>query len=115
MKIYSDPKCLTYHSPGHPERPTRVAATVAWLKESQPEWTWEPFEVASELSLLRVHPRSHLDRLQEERAFEANTAFHNDIFEIARLGTSSPLAAMESALSGEKAFSLMRPPGHHSE
>ncbi|MBN11709.1 MAG: histone deacetylase [Opitutaceae bacterium] len=114
MKIYSDPKCLTYHSPGHPERPTRVAATVAWLKERQPESTWEPFEVASELSLLRVHPRSHLDRLQEERAFDTDTAFHNDIFEIARLGTSSTLAAMESALSGEKAFSLMRPPGHHA-
>ena len=115
MKIYSDPKCLTYHSPGHPERPTRVEATVAWLKKRQPEWTWEPFEVASDLSLLRAHPRSHLDRLQEERAFDADTAFYDDIFEIARLGTSSTLAAMKSALSGEKAFTLMRPPGHHAE
>ncbi len=71
--------------------------------------------MALDLSLLRAHPRSHLDRLKEERAFDADTAFHDGIFEIARLGTSSTHAAMASALSGEKAFSLMRPPGHHAE
>ncbi len=115
MKIYSDPKCLTYHSPGHPERPTRVEATVAWLKDRQPEWIWEPIEPTSDQPLLKAHPRSHLDRLQEDRAFDADTAFHDGIFDIARLGTSSTLSAMASALDGEKAFSLMRPPGHHAE
>lgn len=64
---------------------------------------------------MRAHPQSHLTRLQEARAFDADTAFHKDIFGIARMGTGGTLAAMASALKGDKAFSLMRPPGHHAE
>lgn len=115
MIIYSDPKCLTYHAPGHPERPSRVEATATWLKERRPEWNWGSFETASEASLSRAHPQAHLDRLHEERAFDADTAYHEGIFEIARMATGGTLAAMNAALKGEKAFSLMRPPGHHAE
>ena len=53
--------------------------------------------------------------LQEVRAFDAHTAVLDDIFAIARFGTSSTLATRASARSGDKAFSLMRPPGHHAE
>ena len=28
MTIITDERCTTYHSPGHPERPFRVAVTV---------------------------------------------------------------------------------------
>lgn len=115
MNLYSDPRCLSYHSPGHPERPSRVEASVAWLKTNRSKRTWGTFEPAPMKALLRAHPQSHLDRLQEARAFDADTAYHPDIFEIARLGTGSTLAAMNTALEGEPALSLMRPPGHHAE
>ncbi len=115
MIIYSNEKCLTYHSPGHPERPARIEATVTWLKERRSDWKWDPFESASEASLLRAHPQDHLNRLQDARAFDADTAYHEGIFDIARLATGGTLAAMTAALNGEKALSLMRPPGHHAE
>ncbi len=115
MILFSDPQCLKYHSHGHPERPSRIESTVSWLRQSQPDWEWRPVEKASEAALLRAHPESHLRRLEMARDFDADTAFHTGIFEIARLGTGAALAAVEVARDGGKAFSLMRPPGHHAE
>ena len=71
--------------------------------------------MAEESVLERAHPAGHLKRLQEPRHFDADTAYHDGIYDIARLATGAALAAMEAALNGEKAFSLMRPPGHHAE
>ncbi len=115
MILFSHPECLSYRLDGHPERPQRVEATVDWLKERQPTCEWRAFEMAGEAALLRAHPQSHLDRLKEPRHFDADTAYHEGIYDIARLATGAALAATEAALSGEKAFSLMRPPGHHAE
>ena len=115
MIIYTDEKCLSYHAVGHPERPSRVEATTAWLKKRYPHWNWNGVAPAPVSSLLRAHSQAHLDRLQEERDFDADTAFHEGIYEIARIATGGTLAAMESAMRGAKAFSLMRPPGHHAE
>ena len=36
MSIITDERCTAYHSPGHPERPFRVAGTVKKL-EAQSE------------------------------------------------------------------------------
>src|SRR5262245_3631548 len=35
MKIITDEACLRYEKPGHPERPARVARTVALLREQR--------------------------------------------------------------------------------
>lgn len=115
MIIYTDEKCLSYHAVGHPERPSRVEATTVWLKKRYPQWKWKGVAPAPVSSLLRAHSQAHLDRLQEEQDFDADTAFHEGIYEISRIATGGTLAAMESALRGGKAFSLMRPPGHHAE
>ncbi len=115
MILFSDPKCLQYQAVGHPERPTRVEKTVSWLKEANPSWSWGSIESAPIEALLRAHPETHLERLQEPRMFDADTAYFEDIFDISRLGTGGALAAMSAALEGNKAFSLMRPPGHHAE
>ncbi len=115
MKLFYDPRCLDYHSPGHPERPQRVQATVDRLKASHPEWDWLPVEPVSIGDVLRAHGQFHLQRLQEPKDFDGDTAYHECIFEIARLASGASVGAMQAAMNGDPAFSLMRPPGHHAE
>lgn len=115
MMLFTNKACLGCHSQGHPERPQRVEATVAHLKALDRDWNWGSFEKAEESVLERTHPAAQLARLQEPRHFDADTAYHEGIYDIARLATGAVLAAMNAALQGEKAFSLMRPPGHHAE
>lgn len=115
MILFSHPDCLNYRLEGHPEEPRRVEASVERLKAHGERWKWGEFETAPESVLLRAHTQAHLARLQESRPFDADTAYFEGIYELAKLATGSALAAMNSALKGEDAFSLMRPPGHHSE
>lgn len=115
MIVYSDSRCLGYEEPGHPERPARVEATARLLERRHPEWMRSGFAPAPVESLLLAHSQSHLDRLQEPRRFDPDTAYHEGIYELARLAAGGALAAMEAALAGKGAFSLMRPPGHHAE
>lgn len=115
MILFSDPQCLSYRSDGHPERPQRVQQTVSWLKERRPDWRWGQFEPATEKELLRAHSAAHLARLQDPRHFDPDTSYYEGIYDLARLAAGATLAAMDAALSGQRAFSLMRPPGHHAE
>lgn len=115
MLLFTDERCLRYQTPGHPERPSRVEATQQLLASRRPEWRWGAFEPADEESLLLAHRPAHLERLGVARDFDADTAYHDGIGDIARLATGAALAATRAARAGEKAFALMRPPGHHAE
>lgn len=116
MTIVLDPRCTGYHQPGHPEKPNRVARTVDLLRLQKPialEWA-TPAAVTDEV-LLRGHTPEHLARLKVEAAFDADTPWHPDIEGHARRSVGAAVRAMELAASGEPAFALMRPPGHHAE
>ena len=115
MRIYTDERCLSYEAPGHPEQIFRVRDTERLLRKRHPNWEWPEVEVAPEEDLFRAHSRAHLGRLQLPERFDEDTAYHDSIYEIARLATGASLAAARAALSGKKAFALMRPPGHHAE
>jgi len=115
MKILTDSRCCSYESPGHPERSFRVEATARLLKETHPDWDRPSFDFADQEALRLAHSEAHLARLEEPRRFDEDTDYHEGIFDIARLACGAGLKAMELALEGEKAFSLMRPPGHHAE
>ena len=115
MLIITHDSCLSYYSLGHPERPYRVAATTALLKERHPDWDWQEAELLEEEKLRCAHLLGHLERLSEPVDFDADTAYHDDIYSIARRSAGATMAAMDVALEGKKAFSLMRPPGHHAE
>jgi acetoin utilization deacetylase AcuC-like enzyme len=53
--------------------------------------------------------------LKVEAAFDSDTPWHPDIEGHARRSVGAAVRAMELAASGEPAFALMRPPGHHAE
>src|ERR1700689_3758768 len=116
MLMLYDPRCATYGSPLHPEQPSRVIGAEAHLRARFPSWRWKlPEEAVSEEILLLGHTRAHLARLEEPRDFDPDTAYFAEIGLHARRSGASALAAARHTLtSGEPAFSLMRPPGHHA-
>jgi acetoin utilization deacetylase AcuC-like enzyme len=115
MIIFHDASCLEYSAPGHPERPARLARSVPLLKERHPDWEWRIPEPASETAVLRAHSRDHLERIRNARRdFDADTPVYPKIYEHALRSAGAALEAVHAALSGERAFSLMRPPGHHA-
>ncbi len=115
MIIFHDESCLEYSTPSHPERPARIARSVALLKERHPDWEWRIPEPVSEAAVLRAHSRDHLESIRNAtRDFDADTPVYPKIYEHALRSAGAAIEAVRAALSDERAFSLMRPPGHHA-
>ena len=115
MTIVHDPRCAEYGSPLRPERPARVQRTVPHLRATHPDWRWKIPAAAPEEMLLLAHTPQHLKRLQRPADFDPDTPYVDGIYDHARRAVGAALEAMELALSAnEKAFALMRPPGHHA-
>jgi acetoin utilization deacetylase AcuC-like enzyme len=115
MKIITDEKCAGYSRYAHPERPARVTATIKRLgsqNELPVEWL-APAEISDE-QILRAHTPAMLARLKIPHDFDADTPFFENISEFAHASAAAALAALNIARTGENAFSLMRPPGHHA-
>ena len=108
--------------PGHPERPeraevfTRVA--TAWRDHFGGRIV-EPRPATRE-ELLRVHDAEYLAALDEVKGHAAmldeDTFTSPESHEVALLAAGAAVQAAEHALdTGETAFALVRPPGHHAE
>lgn len=115
MIIFHDSRCVEYSAPGHPERPARIARTVPLLQNRHADWEWREPNPASEVALLRAHSSEHLAGVRNAgQDFDADTPAYSNIYEHALLSAGAAIGATQAALGGERAFSLMRPPGHHA-
>ncbi|PTY06473.1 histone deacetylase [Verrucomicrobia bacterium LW23] len=114
MLIYYDSRCAEYATLGHPEAPFRAAATADVLRHQEPGWQWERPVAASREEIVRVHTAHHWDRLATPRDFDADTPYIEGIRDHAARAAGGALAVARQALAGVRAFSLMRPPGHHA-
>jgi len=112
MKIFFSEKCLNYSQIGHPESPARVHSTYNFLKDNGFEFI-EP-KPCSDADILLAHTPALIDSVRKENFFDPDTPSFPGIFDIAKLSAGSAVGAAELCLNGEKAFSLMRPPGHHA-
>jgi len=115
VRIITDANCTRYSSPGHPERPARITKSLEKLRQQKElPITWASPGAVEDAQLLRAHKPEHLARLKVPHDFDADTAYHDGIDEIARRSVAAALDALKAASAGETVFSLMRPPGHHA-
>lgn len=115
MIIFHDPQCADYGATAEHEKPARVSATVARLRAAHLDWQWRLPPLADEAVLKLVHSPQHLERLQVPPGFDEDTPFFEGIYQHARRSVGSALATLDAVLNEkQKAFSLMRPPGHHA-
>src|SRR5438067_198237 len=65
--------------------------------------------------LLRAHSAQHVDEIEKAaHDFDLDSPAYPDIFAHAARASGAAVEVARAALRGEKAFSLMRPPGHHA-
>jgi len=115
MIILQHPDCASYGFPGHPERPQRVIDAIIHLRRSFSGVEWRTAAAPrDDEAILRAHTAEHLARLAVPRPFDGDTPYHEGIDQIARLSVGGALEAADIARKGHRAFSLMRPPGHHA-
>ena len=113
MQIYYSPKCLSYAQPGHPEAPSRVRSSYEFLEEKG--YSFDEPGLCSEDDILLAHSAGLMDSVKKESFFDFDTPVFKGIYDIARLSVGGAIdAAMHCLDNNEKAFSLMRPPGHHA-
>ena len=121
VRLYSDLR-MVRHRPGrgHPERPERLSAVLDHLRTNPVAGAvLAGAEPASESDAQRVHSATHLARLESVRGvqtqLDADTFTSTASVEAAYIGAGCAIAATQAALDGERAFALVRPPGHHAE
>ncbi|HSK99598.1 MAG TPA: histone deacetylase [Rubrobacteraceae bacterium] len=123
MHIYSDPASGRHvNRVARVEAPERFPAALAGVEEARRAGArveWRPCRPAEEHELSRVHAPAYLDALQGLCAagggyLGPDTGLNRDSWEAACLASGAAMGAVESALSGEAAFAVVRPPGHHA-
>lgn len=114
MNIVFDQAALNFGTENHPERPSRIQRSERFLRQTHADWSWISSRPASEEEILRVHSREHLQRLRVKADFDSDTPYYQDIEDYARLAAGAAIEVVNQSLAGQRAFSLMRPPGHHA-
>ncbi|MEM2274247.1 MAG: histone deacetylase family protein [Thermofilum sp.] len=102
----------------HPENPERLSVAMNALKQFEMLTFREP-SLASREDLERVHTGSYLDRLEyiiSEKLLllDEDTYVSSGTLEAVKAAAGAAIEATLSALLGEPAFALVRPPGHHA-
>ncbi len=111
-----DEQCAAYAASGHPERPQRVLSSAARLREqTKISFEWHAPRLAPREAILRAHRLAHHDAVAtQNQAFDEDTPSHEGIYHHALRAAGGAMDAMTHATGGKKAFSLLRPPGHHA-
>ncbi len=113
MKIVFSEKCLEYRASTNPEFPERVSVPFEYLSRKNFQFV-EP-EPCGDENLRLCHTDRLIESVRTGNFSDIETPPLPGIFGYAKLAAGAAIKAAMLALQGEKAFSLMRPPGHHAE
>ena len=123
MHVYSDPALERHvNELSGVEAPRRLPAAVAGIEAAERSGApveRRPCEPAGRDALVRVHTPGYVDRLRDLSEagggyLDPDTAMGPGSFEVAALASGAACGSVESALGGETAFAVVRPPGHHA-
>jgi acetoin utilization deacetylase AcuC-like enzyme len=120
IDVYYHPLFLEHETGEHPENKERLVAATHALLDSDLELEWITPGPAPVEAIARVHTPAYIDsvRVMAERGggwLDADTIVSPKSYEAALHAAGAGLMAVDKALqSGEKAFLLVRPPGHHA-
>ena len=123
MHVYSDPASGRHvNELAGVESPKRFPAALAGVEEAELNGVpvvWCPCDPADDGALGAVHDAAYLDGLREMSQtgggyLSPETAVGEGSWEAASLASGAACSAVDSALDGETAFAIARPPGHHA-
>jgi acetoin utilization deacetylase AcuC-like enzyme len=123
LHIYCDPASKRHvNDLAGVESPERFAAALTGVETAEQSGVhveWRPCSPAEREALVAVHDQTYLDHLREMSAagggyLSLDTAVGAGSWEAASLASGAACSAVESALAGETAFAVARPPGHHA-
>jgi acetoin utilization deacetylase AcuC-like enzyme len=114
----SHPSHIRHASPGHPERPERIAAFLSGVL-GEPLLAARATEapLAPRAALERVHDAGYLDIVLAERPetvhADPDTYIAPGTPDAAVRAAGAAIAAVDAVVAGGIAIAAMRPPGHH--
>jgi len=123
LHVYSDPASERHiNDLAGVESPKRFPAALAGVEKAQQSGVpveWRRCSPAEEEALAAVHDPAYLADLRQMSAsgggyLSLDTAVGAGSWEVASLASGAACSALESALAGETAFAIARPPGHHA-
>jgi len=123
LHVYCDPASKRHvNDLAGLESPERFAAALTGVETAEQSGVrveWRPCSPAEREALVAVHDQAYLDQLREMSAagggyLSLDTAVGAGSWEAASLASGAACSAVESALAGETAFAVARPPGHHA-
>jgi acetoin utilization deacetylase AcuC-like enzyme len=125
--IYTDDFLLHQTGAFHPEKPARLTAIKSALHQApwadQMDWrSPTPINDRSPLPwLAKIHPTKYIQAIQQisEKGggrLDADTPLSAETYDVALLAVNAWIDGVDLVMaSGEPAFVLARPPGHHAE
>jgi len=120
VRVFSDPGMLAHvNGPGHPEGPERLTAVLDAL-DALAVTPVRP-RPATGAEVRRVHDGSYVDAIDALRGrsgwLDHDTGLAPGSVDAAYLAAGACVEAVEAVFGGDvrRAFSLVRPPGHHAE
>jgi len=123
VHVYSHPSMEDHvNDLSHVEVPERFPAALAGVEAAEKAGVpveRRACEPAPEDSLLAVHDRAYLERLEGLSSsgggyLGPDTALGPASWKVGLLAAGAAVGTVESALSGTPAFAVARPPGHHA-